>query len=87
MATSILISQARHVFHQQDGVLRTHEALKARVHPRTLYNMRDAGLIEQLSRGLFRLALDQTGGNVAAAARLLGISRNKVYRVLGKSSR
>ena len=49
--------------------------------------MRDAGLIEQLRRGLFRLALDQTGGNVAAAARLLGIARNKVYRVLGKSSR
>ena len=87
MTTSILISQTRHVFHQHDGVLRTHEALKAGVHPRTLYTMRDAGLIEQLSRGLFRRALDQTGGNVAAAARLLGIARNKVYRVLGKSSR
>ena len=31
-------------------------------------------------------ALDQTGGNVAAA-RLLGIAWNKVYRVLGKSFR
>ena len=87
MTTSILISQARHVFHQHDGVLRTHEALKAGVYLRPLYNMRDAGLIEQLNRGLFRRALDQTGGNVAAAARLLSISRNKVYRVLGKSSR
>jgi transcriptional regulator with GAF, ATPase, and Fis domain len=32
-------------------------------------------------------ALDQSGGNVAAATRLLGIAWNKVYRVLGKSFR
>jgi DNA-binding NtrC family response regulator len=33
---------------------------------------------------LIRRALAHTSGNVAAAARLLGIARNKVYRVLGK---
>jgi predicted transcriptional regulator of viral defense system len=32
------------------------EAVKAGVHRRTLYAMRDAGILEQLSRGLYRLA-------------------------------
>ena len=40
--------------------------------------------LAQAEVALVRRTLDQTGGNVAAAARLLGIARNKVYRVLGK---
>jgi len=32
------------------------EALDLGVHPRTLYAMRDAGMLEQLGRGLFRLS-------------------------------
>ena len=38
------------------GTLRTREALEAGIHPRTLYAMRDAGELEQLARGLYRLA-------------------------------
>ena len=38
------------------GTLRTFEALRAGIHPRTLYALRDSGEIEQLARGLFRLA-------------------------------
>lgn len=38
------------------GLLRTRDALKAGIHPRTLYELRDSGRIDQLSRGLFRLA-------------------------------
>ena len=37
-------------------LFRTSEALAAGVHPRTLYAMRDAGELEQLARGVFRLA-------------------------------
>ncbi len=37
------------------GILRTSAAVRLGVHPRTLYAMRDAGVLEQLSRGLFRL--------------------------------
>jgi len=37
-------------------MLRTKEALHAGIHPRTLYAMRDDGVIEKLSRGLYRLA-------------------------------
>lgn len=49
------ISQALKAFHAKGGMLRTRDALKAGIHPRTLYELRDSGRIEQLSRGLFRL--------------------------------
>jgi predicted transcriptional regulator of viral defense system len=48
--------RATKAFRSHGGTLRTGEALAAGIHPRTLYAMRDAGLIEQLARGLFRLA-------------------------------
>ncbi|MBN2560498.1 MAG: type IV toxin-antitoxin system AbiEi family antitoxin domain-containing protein [Phycisphaerae bacterium] len=49
------IETARKVFRDHGGTLRTSEALAEGVHPRTLYAMRDAGEIEQLARGLYRL--------------------------------
>ncbi len=50
------IEAARRVFRHGGGTLRTGEALEQGVHPRTLYAMRDAGLLERLDRGLYRLA-------------------------------
>jgi len=47
---------AKQVFRRQGGVLRTSEAIRLGIHPRTLYAMRDAGILERLSRGLYRLA-------------------------------
>ena len=47
--------RARALF-QHRGTMRTNEILAAGIHPRTLYQMRDAGEIEQHGRGLFRLA-------------------------------
>jgi predicted transcriptional regulator of viral defense system len=44
------------LFRQHGGILRTAEALRLGVHPRTLYAMRDSGALERLSRGLYRLA-------------------------------
>ena len=43
-------------FRRQGGMLRTKDALRAGIHPRTLYALRDEGTIECLSRGLYRLA-------------------------------
>jgi predicted transcriptional regulator of viral defense system len=43
-------------FRQHGGTLRTAEALRLGIHPRTLYAMRDSGVLERLSRGLYRLA-------------------------------
>ena len=49
------IDTARRVFRRRGGTLRTSQALDHGVHPRTLYAMRDAGLLERLDRGLYRL--------------------------------
>lgn len=38
------------------GAVRTAEAVRAGIHPRTLYELRDAGDLEQVSRGVFRLS-------------------------------
>jgi predicted transcriptional regulator of viral defense system len=50
------VERAAAVFRRHRGVLRTSQAVAAGVHPRTLYAMRDAGVVEQLGRGLYRLA-------------------------------
>lgn len=43
-------------FRAHDGVLRTAQALRLGIHPRTLYQLRDQGRIEAISRGVYRLA-------------------------------
>jgi len=47
--------KARNIFRRHGGVLRMSEALYAGIHRRMLYSMLDAEVIEQLSRGLYRL--------------------------------
>jgi predicted transcriptional regulator of viral defense system len=48
--------KTRAVFHRHGGTMRTAQAIRLGVHPRTLYEMRDAGALEQLGRGVYRLA-------------------------------
>lgn len=47
--------RARKLFRAHGGTMRTTEILTAGIHPRTLYAMRDAGEVESLARGVFRL--------------------------------
>jgi predicted transcriptional regulator of viral defense system len=47
---------AKELFLKHGGILRTGEALDLGIHRRTLYAMRDSGLLERLDRGLYRLA-------------------------------
>lgn len=47
---------AKALFLEHGGILRTGEALDLGIHRRTLYAMRDSGLLERLDRGLYRLA-------------------------------
>ena len=64
--------RALDTFRAQGGILRTRDAIRAGIHPRTLYALRDAGDIERLSRGLYRLASAAPLGNpdlVAVALR------------------
>ncbi len=49
-------SHAVETFRLHGGILRTQEALKLGIHPRTLYLMRNEGVVDQISRGVFRLA-------------------------------
>lgn len=44
------------VFKKNGGILRTSQALREGIHPSTLYTMRDGGMLEVVSRGVFRLA-------------------------------
>lgn len=37
------------------GIIRTTDAIQAGIHPRTLYQLRDSGELEVLSRGVYRL--------------------------------
>jgi len=63
MAMNEAERQARQAFEQHGGVLRMSDALRAGVHRRTLYAMRDSGQIEVLARGLYRLSDAQPLGH------------------------
>ena len=56
MSSDKAIHQAIDLFRQQGGILRTREALVLGIHPRTLYALRDSGVLKRLERGLYRLA-------------------------------
>jgi predicted transcriptional regulator of viral defense system len=48
--------RAAAIFKKHGGILRTAQALRAGIHPGTLYAMRDSGVLEVVSRGVYRLA-------------------------------
>jgi predicted transcriptional regulator of viral defense system len=50
-------------FKKHGGILRTAQALRAGIHPSTLYAMRDNGTLEIVSRGMYRLADSDPLGN------------------------
>jgi predicted transcriptional regulator of viral defense system len=56
MTTQSAEQKAIDLFKEHGGTLRTAEALRLGIYPRTLYVLRDAGILERLSRGLYRLA-------------------------------
>ena len=37
------------------GIIKANEAIKKHIHPRTLYSLRDKGILEQMSYGLYKL--------------------------------
>ena len=51
------------VFKNHGGILRTAQALRMGIHPSTLYDMRDAGSLEMVSRGVYRLTDAEPLGN------------------------
>lgn len=57
------IVDANKKFSDHGGILRTHQAINLGISPRTLYAMRDAGLIRRLGRGVYQLSTDDPLGN------------------------
>ncbi len=55
--------RASAIFKKHGGFLRTAQALRAGIHPETLYAMRDSGALEVVSRGVYRLADSSPLGN------------------------
>jgi len=47
---------AKSIFRQHGGILKMSKAIQAGISRKMLYTMRDAGVIEKLERGLYRLA-------------------------------
>lgn len=56
------------VFKEHGGMLRTSRALALGIHPRVLYGLREAGRLQQVTRGLYRLADLPELGNPDLAA-------------------
>lgn len=50
------VNNAENLLRSKSGAFRTGEAIKAGIHPRTLYAMRAKGVIERLGRGMYRFA-------------------------------
>jgi predicted transcriptional regulator of viral defense system len=57
------MNQAIEIFTANKGILKTRQALALGISPRTLYSMRAAGLIRQISRGVYQLADQEPPGN------------------------
>lgn len=60
---SQIIDRAIEIFSTHNGILKTHDTLALGIAPRTLYMMRDTGLIRQISRGVYQLANQDPLGN------------------------
>lgn len=61
--TKNAVDRATKIFQDHNGILRTQQAIRHGIAPRTLYEMRNAGLIQRESRGLYRLADLELGSN------------------------
>lgn len=53
------LDTVRDIFRRHGGVMRTRDAQRLGIHPQTLYRMREAGDLDQLTRGLYRLRVQR----------------------------
>ncbi len=55
--------KAVQIFRRSGGILRTAQAVREGIHPSTLYAMRDSGVLDMVSRGVYRLSDSPPLGN------------------------
>lgn len=57
------LERSKRIIRERGGLVRTGEAIRAGIHPRTLYALKDAGVLEHISRGVYRLAAQKSMSN------------------------
>ncbi len=75
------VRRATAEFRRHGGLLRMADAIKAGIHRRTLYAMRDAGQVEVLTRGLYRLTDAPSLGNPDLVTVAAKIPQGVVYLI------
>ena len=60
-------ARAIKIIKEKKGIIRTSEAIQSGIHPRILYQLRDDGIIEQLTRGVYHLKSDITPTDIDIA--------------------
>lgn len=55
--------RATHLVEEKGGFIRTSDALRMGIHPRVLYALRDSGVLEQISRGVFHLSAHEASSH------------------------
>jgi len=78
MATDDPKQIARAIFQKHGGLLRTKDAIRMGIHPRTLYGMRDTNDLQQVSRGYYRLSDLPPIGNPDLVAIVLAIPKGVI---------
>ncbi len=73
--------QAKVLLHRHGGIMRMADALRAGIHRRTLYAMRDAGTVTALARGLYRLVEEPEPANPDLVAVAAKIPRGVIYLI------
>jgi predicted transcriptional regulator of viral defense system len=75
---SASIEKALQIFRQHNSTLRTTQAIRLGIAPRTLYAMRDAGQITEITRGIYRLAEASPLGHADLVQVALRISKGVI---------
>jgi len=78
MTNSKAFEKARKIFLDHNGLLRTEQAMEQGIAPRTLYAMRDAGVLRRESRGVYRLAEALFGSQIDLAHVALRVPKGVV---------
>ena len=76
-----VVLRATAAFRRHGGLLRMADAVRSGIHRRTLYAMRDAGQVEVLARGLYRLADAPPLGNPDLVTVVAKIPHGVVYLI------
>ena len=67
------IQSALKVFEKQNGVMRSAQIFRLGIQPRTLYQMRDEGLVVAEGHGLYRLANSTPWGHKERVAKIAAL--------------